>query len=89
MLLLQPFMYLPILTLGTMTVTAGMIAVLNLSTHLTMVDVSAKGFSAAALDIPYGLQVAGENLVPVLVKILWSKLTEEVRQLDHRNCSMT
>ena len=28
-----------------------------------MVDVSAKGFSAATLDIPYGLQVAGEDLI--------------------------
>lgn len=66
-----------------------MVAVLNLITLLAMVDMSAKGFCAAALDIPYGLQVAGEDLIPVLVKILRSKLTEDVRQLYHSNCSIT
>ena len=51
LLLLQPLLGFPVLTFGTMAVPAGMVAVLDLITLLAMVDMPAKGFGAAALDV--------------------------------------
>jgi hypothetical protein len=58
-------MALLVLAFGTMTVSAGMIAVTDIITLRAMVNVPTKGFSTATLDIPYGLQVAGEDLALV------------------------
>ena len=58
-------MALLVLAFRTMTVSAGMIAVTDIIALRAMVNVPTKGISAATLDIPYGLQVAEEDLVLV------------------------
>ena len=89
LLLLQPLLGFPVLTFGTMAVPAGMVAVPDLITLLAMVDMPAKGFSTAALDVSHGLQVAGEHPVSELIAILLTMLAEDVRHLSHNSCSIT
>jgi len=72
-----------------MAVPAGMVTVLDLITLLAMVNMPAKGLSAAALDVSHGLQVAGEDPVSELLAILLTMLAEDIRQLNHNNCSIT
>jgi hypothetical protein len=89
LLLLQPLLGFPVLTFWTMAVPAGMVAVLDLITLLAMVDMPAKGFRAAALDVSHGLQMAGEDPISKLIAILWTMLAEDVRHLSHNSCSIT
>jgi hypothetical protein len=67
LLLIQPFLNLIVLAFGTMSVPAGMVAVADFIALRTLVDMPTKFFGTTTLKIPYGLQVAGDDLVPVLV----------------------
>jgi hypothetical protein len=66
-----------------MPVAAGMIAVLNLITMFTVIDVSAKGFCATLFDSSHCLLVAWQHLRSVLLAVGWPILFEYIGQFYH------
>jgi hypothetical protein len=80
LLFLQPFLGFVVLTLGTVAVAAGMVAVLGLVTSGAGVDLPTQGGCAALLDGAHGPLVAGEQAIGVLLAIGGTVLAEDICQ---------
>jgi len=78
LLIFQPLLGLIILTLGTVPVFAGMIAVVVLLARLTAIDVTAQGFRAALPDGLHGLEMTWEHAIGKLFPVLGSMDAEDL-----------
>lgn len=60
LLLIEPLISQMILTLGTVTIFAGVIALARLSTFIAVIEPTAKGRSAAVLNISHSAKMRGQ-----------------------------
>jgi hypothetical protein len=67
-----------ILTLGTMTIAAGMIAVLALLTVITIIDVTAQAFGATVFDGRHRLLMARQHLLSIFGPVGWTVTLEDI-----------
>ena len=88
-LLLQPAQRLVVLALGTVPVAAGMVEVLSLVAVRAMVDVSTQDRSAAPLNGPHDLVVAGRHPVAEAGTVLGSVPLEDRGHLYHARSAMS
>jgi hypothetical protein len=79
----QPGFGVVMLTLGTMAISTGMIAVVRLSTMVTVVQVTAERGCATLLDGPHHLEVTGQHLRPIFLPIPLAVLSEDIGHAGH------
>ena len=88
-LLFKPAGSLAVLARGTMPIFAGMIALLEVSAHWTLVDMAAQGLGAALFNGHHGLQVVFGHTVGEFGTIRRAIALEDLRQLDHGSAPAT
>ena len=82
-LLVEPFFRSVILALGTVSVPAGMVAVVIGFAASTVVDLSAKRFGPASDNITDSLAMLDRHSVAVFRQIFWSVDSEYLCQFHH------
>jgi hypothetical protein len=68
------------LAFGTMSVAAGVIAVLKLLAGWTTIDLSPQALGAAVLNGPHGLTMRGQEFVGILFSVVSPIFSKEVGQ---------
>jgi hypothetical protein len=89
LLIIQPALSIFILAFGAMPIAAGVIAVQHMFTIRATIGLSTQSLGTATLDISHGPQVAEGDPVSKFLAILLTMLAEDIRQLNHNNCSIT
>lgn len=84
----QPSLGLVIPALRTVPMLAGVVAVMVLLTRLTVQEVATERFSAALLNVLYGLQMRGRHPVAKLSAVLGAVEAEDVGYLYHHRSLM-
>jgi AMMECR1 domain-containing protein len=79
----EPHICLIVLALGTVPVFARMIAVVELLTGVTQVDLAAKGFGSALFYGRHGLEVARKHATGELFPVVGSMNTEDIGYFHH------
>lgn len=79
----QPCFGLVILALGTVSILAGVVAVMVLLTWRTVKELAAKSLGATLLDVPYGVKMRGRHAVTELGSVRCAVDAEDVSKLYH------
>lgn len=85
MLPLQPCLCGILLTLGTVSIAARMVAIPAFITVCAVVEMAAQRLGTALLDGAHGRQMARQHVWSVFCPIGWTIFTEDVGQFDYIN----
>jgi hypothetical protein len=88
LLVCQPLLGLVILTLGAVSILAGVIAVVGLLAWLTVIEVAAKTLRAALLDVVQSPQMRRGHPVAKFGPVLGAMVVEDVSEFDHHRSAM-